>query len=174
MQRVELKNRTREEPALRVEAAQRGAELLPNLPEDVAVPPDCDKGPDPLDWFGELMKRQGICGRSSEGVLRIFFKNEKTRLVIPVTEPFLGTYSRYTPRLARRGSHFVVLRPRGPLPRAIGTLKECRCGGGMTTVFPTTYGFVLDDVEYADFEQVEVPVTQAAEYYEHECKGQDM
>jgi hypothetical protein len=171
MQRLELKNRTREEPALRMEAARRGAELLPNLPEIVEVPPDCDRGPGPLDWRGELNKQWGICARSSEGVLRIFVKNQETRLVIPVPGPFLGPYSQYTARLARRGSHFVVLQPRGPLPRAIGTLKECECGCPSRGWFPTTHGFVLDDVESADFEQVEVPVTQAAEYYEHECKA---
>ena len=158
----------------------RGAVLLSLEPQDVDHRLPCIEGSEEAVSISEQAlhnnclymesKLPGCQQSASDGrSFRIRMRGETTKLVIPIRQVEGSIYA----RLARRDNKLLVLLPRLTSRTEVGTVTECECDGMPRERCPSSFGFVVDDVQ-AGLEIEEAWVPMAEEHLRTTCKAMEL
>jgi hypothetical protein len=153
------RNRVRAEPAMRAEAEQHGATLLPAVARDMLAPL-CGTPEAHLEW-------SCLEPSTREGVYRLqhvpqFGVKTTTLVVVATRQPSLAPYVRLA-----RASHSLLLLIPDITPHKMRSAEACGCDAGETSD-PLRFSFVLDDLDVTDVEQVHVPMVE--DFVDWQCR----
>lgn len=164
-------NIARAEPIMRKVAVQHGAELLPDLPQQLGLVPLCadgDGAPHPDSLCILLLRPDVPVSETAElGNVYLLADHEGNRR-LAVT---LRTVSN-TARLARRGKTLFLLIPRVTRHKTDERV-QCECDGGpvidsMSGYVNLGFAFFVDDIPNVEIQRIIVPIVE--DYIEWECK----